>query len=93
MAPEGIGQVSGLTKAEKGVWSQASGNHVLGSPLGLGTSEAANKPGPDNAALLVVAALPGTPGHSLQCLLLHPSAAALPQEEVREHGRVKRTWY
>lgn len=34
----------------------------LGPPLGLGVSEGAKEPGPDNAALLTVAALPGTPG-------------------------------
>lgn len=36
---------------------------------------------PDNAALLAVVALPGTPGHSLQHLLWHLSAAALPCRE------------
>lgn len=34
----------------------------LGPPLGLGASEGAEEPDPDNAALLTVAALPGTPG-------------------------------
>ena len=27
-----------------GVWPQAAGNHVLGSPLGLGAGKAANEP-------------------------------------------------
>ena len=66
-----------------GVWPQAAGSHVLGSPLGLGASEAASKPGSDNAALLAVAALPGTPGHSLRCVLHHLSAAASPRGTQR----------
>lgn len=57
---------------------QAAGSHVPGFLLGLGASKGAKGPGSDNAALLAVAALPGTPGHSLQHLLHHFSAAALP---------------
>lgn len=76
VAPE-YGQGGSQVRPRLEVKQQAAGSHVLGSFLGLGASEGAKEPGPDNAALLAVAALPGTLGHSLQHFLHHLSAAAL----------------